>query len=319
MLFSRVALIVFMTNLSICITTRYNGHDEGGDWQYGDTRWFAIDHIFENQLWTSGPNCPRPDCNTIMLPNANYPDETHEDTEPGGDYNNVPRYYLKNKRATDNRRDHYIASRYPLTLIPVDVEDDPDRFKDIYGKPPIADIFCHDSTMTRVRVDKRVNPTPTTLIKACGIVEILVMLCMIDPKVTPGATESKTPLIEEAFDADIANIDIGERDRVKTMVQEKCARFFRLENLGRKGNGKDKWVDLFGRHLKGAMFAGYEDLLVLDANRVWQVMGISELLTKRMGENGIGYYYQRDRTYKWPNNKEYWYFCCRYENDKCLK
>ena len=321
MFFSLVVLIFFVANSSICTGTRYNSLEEGGNWQYGDIRWFAVSEGFQSML-----KPPKKDCKKYMKPDSNWREEEHSDTKQGGTYHNDPRYYIRNRRASTTPRDQYIASRYPVTLDPVDGDEDQDTLKDIMGKPQIADIFCLDSKMSSVRIGNFLN-TPAKnrqIVRDCGVIETLVKLCMTDPKVTPGDNGSKDQMIREAFEAKIGNINIAERDAIKTLVETKCEKLFRLENIGRKGfrelpgnSKKGQWAEVFNRYLIGAKFAGFTDLLVLDNELVWKIFEIDVLLEKVDGEYGMAQFFDHP-TYRWPHNldkdKEHWYFCYRKAN-----
>ena len=315
MLFFLVALIYFMVDPLVSIGRSFPNFDDGGDWQYGDVRWVGVDNSYF------------PECKDVMKingnTNGNWPLEENPATlpaskgNPAGAYHNVPRYYLRCRRASDNRRVQFIASRAPIARglddiavrdepVPIDRDQDPDTFNDIRGKKQFADIFCRDSRITSVRDGGRTRPRIAKIIKNCGIIELLVLNCMKDHRVI--TEESKDQLIRETFD--VAWPYPTENANFKLMVQNRCESFFRLENISRHGRNLNSWVELFNRYLRGARMAGYNLVLFVDDDRAWKDIDIDVMLAQIDGKFGAEEYFEK-RTFPWPNDndKEYWFFC----------
>ena len=319
MLFFLVALICFMVDPLVSIGRSFPNFDDGGDWQYGDVRWVGVDNSYF------------PECKDVMKingnTNGNWPLEENPATlpasegNPAGAYHNVPRYYLRCRRASDNRRVQFIASRAPIARglddisvrdepVPIDRGQDPDTFNDIRGKEQFADIFCSDSRMTRARYGgvRRGGGASSRakIIKNCGIIELLVLNCMKDRRVI--TEESQDKLIRETFD--VAWSYPTENANFKLMVQNRCESFFRLENISRHGRNLNSWVELFNRYLRGARMAGYNLVLFVDDDRAWKDIDIDVMLERIEGKFGAEEYFKKD-TFRWPNdnNKEYWFFC----------
>ena len=314
MLFSLVALLFFMVDPLVSTGRSFPNLDEGGEWQYGDVRWVGVGIM--GVVGVEGSHFP--DCRNKMNVNGNWAGEENPLTLPDGKYHNFPRYYLRYRRASDNRRNQFIASRAPIARglddiavreepVPIDRVMDPDTFNDIRGHKQFCDIFCHDSRMTKVRMGWR-----NEIIQSCGIVELLVYNCMTDLRVI--TEESKDRLIRETFDvvwdSDVLPPLSTGNENFKLMVQNQCASFFRLEEIPRGGRNKDKWVALFNRYLRGARMAGYNLVLFVDNDRAWKDIYIDVMLERHEGKFGAEQYF-KEKTYQWPNdgNKEYWYFC----------
>ena len=92
MLLSLGILIYFMADPLVSVgttittpqtTRRFDRIEEGGDWQYGDVRWFGVPNVREFA-----------DCINLMKPNRNWRPEEHTETKYPNEYYNAPRYYL---------------------------------------------------------------------------------------------------------------------------------------------------------------------------------------------------------------------------------
>ena len=322
-------LSFYMVDSSLSI--RLDAIDEGGPWEYGDVRWFAPSRTFPNHHLPFLEHEPENDCRTKMKPKTNWRTEEHEDTQRGGMYYNFPRYYIKNRVASDHVRNHYIASRNPIIRglddvrgdpDPIDANDDPDKFKDFQGIIQIADVFCQDSTMGRVRLG---TSSKSKLVEECGIIEKLVSLCMSDPKITPGRNKNK-PLIAATFDAPVPSINEEKRDEARTLVESKCAKFFRIEVISKQGvnaiTNREQWSRKWGRYLKGAWIAGYRKALVLDGHLIdhkfnWNIYNIDTLLLGIAGGMTHDVWEILPNKLGAANGKEYWYFCCENDVDRC--
>lgn len=334
---SVISILSFhMVDLSLSI--RFEFQDLGGmeplpPWQWGDVRWVPVSPTFPKNHFPNlhftefeGDN----NCAAKMKPMTNWRAEEHQFTILGGVFYNVPRYYIRNRRASDNVRNHYIASRNPIIRglddvrgdpEPIDENTDPDRFMDFGGIVQIADVFCHDSTMEKVRLGTK---SKLKQVEECGVIETLVSLCMSDTKITPGRNENK-PLIAETFARGPALMDVELREESRLLAENHCAKFFRIEALSKNGVGaitnKEQWSRKWGRYLKGAWIAGYKRALVLDArlndqgNLSWKAYNIDTLLT------GI-FMLENDEVYAitpmaYENGKAYWYFCCESTETRC--
>ena len=300
---------------------RFDSYNEGGNWQYGDVRWFVNGDI---------------KCRNVMKPKDNWNGEIHHEITNGGTYHNYPRYYVKNRQASDifDRQVQFIASRYPLVRgldddnvrrdpEPIDKELQPDKFKDLRKIHQMADIFCHDSTIKDEFRLNRVKTTSRERVKDCSIFESLVKLCMSDPKVViPG---SLNRLIFQTFDENQPGL-INEQERLnhKRFVEERCAKFFKIESPSKQGCNKKTWIEQFVRYAEGANWAGYEKVLYLDYDNVWHNMDtIDVVILKNLVSNKDEVSKRRvDAIYNQklslsPFEKQYWYFCCYKTNALC--
>jgi len=310
---------------------KFDSFNEGGNWRYGDVRWFVNDDI---------------KCRNLMKPNSNWNHELHHDTTNGGKYHNYPRYYVKNRQASDiyDRQVQFIASRYPLVNgldddnvrkdpEPID-ELQPDKFKDLLQKPQLADIFCHDSTIKdEFRIGKIQPKHAIPKVKDCSIFESLVKLCMTDPKVVIPGKESLDRLIFRTFNTNLPDsINTEERKNHKLMVEQKCAKFFKVESPNKTGyTTKKTWIEQLVRYAKGASLAGYESVLYLEKikvegkeDNIWRNMDtIDIVILKNLVDNEDAvskgkidaiYNLKLGLSFDW---KKYWYFCCLKTNDLC--
>ena len=325
-------LTFFMTNHPFSYGWIFDNYEvlQLADWSHGDIGWVPITPEYKNSLRLIGNNCE-----DIMKPNGNWPQEEHEDILPNGEYSNYPRYYVKKRKASGDRT-QYIASRSPIVRgldeqnvkldpDPVNANEDPDIFKDITKfkrRIQFADIFCDGSTITEARVHVK---NSIKIVRECGVLETLTRLCMIDSQVTPTSNDLK-PLIAETFDAAVPSIDARERDLTKTFVQDNCARFFRIETPIKSMN-KPGWKLKMKQFTRGANSAGYKEFFCLDRGNdengevwVWKNIKSQELETREQdGNKETGYeelWFMSP--YLWPNNnKRYWYFCCHKDNAEC--
>jgi len=309
------------TNQIVPIQKRFDSFNEGGNWRYGDVRWFVNEDI---------------KCRNTMKPKDNWNGELHQETTNGGKYHNYPRYYVKNRQASDlnGRQVQFIASRYPLVRgldddnvrkdpDPIDKELQPDKFKDLRRNIQMADIFCHDSTINDGFKIGNIPRSSQEKVKDCSIFESLVKLCMTDPKVViPGSLET---LIFKTFNENQpASINAEERKKHKRMVQEECAKFFKVESPSKQGYHIKPWIEQAARYAKGASLAGYERVLYLEIDNVWHNMDTNDIVILKNLVNNKDYvskmkvnaFYDLELSLS-PYQKKYWYFCCLKTNDLC--
>ena len=301
---------------------KFDSFNEGGNWRYGDVRWFVNGDI---------------KCRNAMKPKDNWNGEIHQEITNGGTYHNYPRYYVKNRQASDifDRQVQFIASRYPLVRgldddnvrrdpEPIDAELQPDKFKDLRQMHQMADIFCHDSTIKDEFRIGRIKPTTAReRVKDCSIFESLVKLCMSDPKVViPG---SLNRLIFQTFNENQPqSINEQERFNHKRMVEDRCAKFFKVESPSKVGYTKKTWIEQIARYAEGASWAGYESVLYLDNDNVWHNMDTIDMVILKnlvddkddVSKRTVDAFYSKKLSLS-PFKKQYWYFCCFKTNALC--
>ena len=300
-LLSRVCLMFFSVRTFMVNAYPYVG-DITRPLIFGDIVWIPVD------LTLGG-------CHVNA--DGNWVGETHPSIVDNiNNIGNVARFYVKKRRATF---DGTGAIQYIVTRLPLVFNLTVDEYEGT-----IATIFCKENGQignTKIE-DDYVNEW-----RNCGIVEILVGMCLIDPQVTPrkihGPLHSNTYLINEAFNTITrGNMQINQdsRDHTRNMVMSQdCPRFARITMLGNINRDQRSLLELWRQHLRGARHVGYVMAIVLGiginpmcrpGELAWDVYENEDLETS----GNLNNVYRRSIV---PRSQPYWYFCCMKDIANC--